>query len=213
MTSSQRLLKSGLREPLELLIAMNEVIQVNFICCFSGYVDIGLIPEGARDIRIQEVAEAGNFLALRSDNPNKYFLNGGWTIQWNGDYKAAGTIFTYERTGHLENLTSPGPTTEPLWIQVRPTKGTRFEYQRETSVKYKHVCSLCALQLLFQEPNPGVRYEYTINQNTSDINNLPASSFFWKFGSWTECSVTCGAGRSIIFSLPTELFVFVPSDF
>lgn len=84
-----------------------------------GYVDIGLIPEGARDIRIEEVAEAGNFLALRSDNPNKYFLNGGWTIQWNGDYKAAGTIFTYERTGHLENLTSPGPTTEPLWIQVR----------------------------------------------------------------------------------------------
>lgn len=84
-----------------------------------GYVDIGLIPEGARDISIEEVAEAGNFLALRSDNPNKYFLNGGWTIQWNGDYKAAGTIFTYERTGHLENLTSPGPTTEPLWIQVR----------------------------------------------------------------------------------------------
>lgn len=81
-------------------------------------MDIGLIPEGAWDIRIEEVAEAGNFLALRSDNPNKYFLNGGWTIQWNGEYKAAGTVFTYERTGHLENLTSPGPTTEPLWIQV-----------------------------------------------------------------------------------------------
>uniref|UniRef100_A0A674MQ18 ADAM metallopeptidase with thrombospondin type 1 motif 7 n=1 Tax=Takifugu rubripes TaxID=31033 RepID=A0A674MQ18_TAKRU len=130
-----------------------------------GYVDIGLIPEGARDIRIEEVAEAGNFLALRSDNPNKYFLNGGWTIQWNGDYKAAGTIFTYERTRHLENLTSPGPTTEPLWIQ-----------------------------LLFQEPNPGVRYEYTINRNTSGNNSLPTSSFSWKFGSWTECSATCGAG-------------------
>lgn len=64
------------------------------------------------------MAEAGNFLALRSDNPNKYFLNGGWTIQWNGEYKAAGTVFTYVRTGHLENLTSPGPTMEPLWIQV-----------------------------------------------------------------------------------------------
>lgn len=83
-----------------------------------GYVDIGLIPEGAWGIHIEEVAEAGNFLALRSDNPNKYFLNGGWTIQWNGEYKAAGTVFTYERTGQLENLTSPGPTMEPLWIQV-----------------------------------------------------------------------------------------------
>ncbi|KAI3377426.1 hypothetical protein L3Q82_008615 [Scortum barcoo] len=130
-----------------------------------AYVDIGLIPEGAWDIRIEEVAESANFLALRSDNPNKYFLNGGWTIQWNGDYKAAGTVFTYERTGHLENLTSPGPTMEPLWIQ-----------------------------LLFQETNPGVRYEYTISQIVSEENDIAASVFFWKYGSWAECSVTCGAG-------------------
>lgn len=92
--------------------------NLRIMCCHEGYVDIGLIPEGAWGIRIEEVAESGNFLALRSDNPNKYFLNGGWTIQWNGEYKAAGTVFTYERTGHLENLTSPGPTMEPLWIQV-----------------------------------------------------------------------------------------------
>ncbi|KAM8894980.1 A disintegrin and metalloproteinase with thrombospondin motifs 7 isoform 2-T2 [Spinachia spinachia] len=128
-----------------------------------GYVDIGLIPQAAWDIRIEEVAEAENFLALRSDNPNQYFLNGGWTIQWNGEYKAAGTVFTYERTGHLENLTSPGPTMEPLWIQ-----------------------------LLFQESNPGVRYEYTISRNVSE--DVSASVFFWKHGSWTQCSITCGTG-------------------
>uniref|UniRef100_A0A8C4ZKU9 A disintegrin and metalloproteinase with thrombospondin motifs 7-like n=1 Tax=Gadus morhua TaxID=8049 RepID=A0A8C4ZKU9_GADMO len=130
-----------------------------------GYVDIGLIPEGARDIRVEEMAAAGNFLALRSDKPDTYFLNGGWTIQWNGEYKAAGTVFTYERTGHLENLTSPGPTKEPLWIQ-----------------------------LLFQETNPGVRYEYTIRQEYSEDNTTVMSDFFWKFGSWTECSASCGAG-------------------
>ena len=86
---------------------------------FPGYVDIGIIPVGAREIRIEEVAEAGNFLALRSEDPEKYFLNGGWTIQWNGDYRVAGTTFTYKRTGNWENLTSPGPTVEPVWIQVQ----------------------------------------------------------------------------------------------
>ncbi|XP_016339498.1 A disintegrin and metalloproteinase with thrombospondin motifs 7 [Sinocyclocheilus anshuiensis] len=132
-----------------------------------GYVDIGLIPEGARDIRIEEVAEAGNYLALRSNDPEKYFLNGGWTIQWNGEYKAAGTVFTYERTGQLENLSSPGPTMEPVWIQ-----------------------------LLFQETNPGVRYEYTISRDTLvDSNNGTAVSYFqWIYGAWTECSTTCGTG-------------------
>lgn len=88
------------------------------LIAFPGYVDIGIIPVGAREIRIEEVAEAGNFLALRSEDPEKYFLNGGWTIQWNGDYRVAGTTFTYERTGNWENLTSPGPTVEPVWIQV-----------------------------------------------------------------------------------------------
>ncbi|KAG1925552.1 A disintegrin and metalloproteinase with thrombospondin motifs [Pimephales promelas] len=132
-----------------------------------GYVDIGLIPEGARDIRIEEVAEAENYLALRSSDPDKYFLNGGWTIQWNGEYKGAGTVFTYERTGQLENISSPGPTMEPVWIQ-----------------------------LLFQESNPGVRYEYTISRDTLvDSNNGTAVSYFqWIYGSWTQCSATCGTG-------------------
>uniref|UniRef100_A0AAV2LRS6 PLAC domain-containing protein n=1 Tax=Knipowitschia caucasica TaxID=637954 RepID=A0AAV2LRS6_KNICA len=130
-----------------------------------GYVDMGLIPEGSWDIRIEEVAEAANFLALRSDSLNKYFLNGGWTIQWNGEYKAAGAVFSYQRSGQKESLTSPGPTTESLWIQ-----------------------------LLFQESNPGVRYEFTINQNVSAHTELGPGAFYWKHGSWSDCSVTCGSG-------------------
>ncbi|XP_078282954.1 A disintegrin and metalloproteinase with thrombospondin motifs 12-like [Rhinoraja longicauda] len=130
-----------------------------------GYVDVGLIPEGARDIRVEEIAEAGNFLALRSEDPKKYFLNGGFIIQWNGDYKAAGTTFKYERNGNLENLTAPGPTREPVWIQ-----------------------------LLFQETNPGIRYEYTIKKDTEEENRIGQPEFFWKYGAWTECSAPCGQG-------------------
>uniref|UniRef100_A0A8C5PGP1 A disintegrin and metalloproteinase with thrombospondin motifs 7 n=1 Tax=Leptobrachium leishanense TaxID=445787 RepID=A0A8C5PGP1_9ANUR len=130
-----------------------------------GYVDIGLIPPGAHEIHIEEVAEAENFLALRSEDPEKYFLNGKWTIQWNGDYQAAGTTFTYTRTGNLENLTAPGPTYEPVWIQ-----------------------------LLFQEKNPGVRYQYTIRRDPESSNEILPSDFTWRYGSWTECSATCGIG-------------------
>ncbi|KAM5291756.1 LOW QUALITY PROTEIN: A disintegrin and metalloproteinase with thrombospondin motifs 7 [Ctenodactylus gundi] len=130
-----------------------------------GYVDVGLIPAGARDILIEEVAEAANFLALRSEDPDKYFLNGGWTIQWSGDYHLAGTTFTYARMGHRENLTSSGPTREPVWIQ-----------------------------LLFQESNPGVRYEYTIHREAYGHGEVQPPQFSWRYGPWSKCTVTCGTG-------------------
>lgn len=88
-----------------------------------GYVDIGLIPKGARDIRVMEVKGAGNFLAIRSEDPEKYYLNGGFIIQWNGNYKLAGTVFQYDRKGDLERLLATGPTNESVWIQVM-NKGT-----------------------------------------------------------------------------------------
>ncbi|XP_021236383.1 A disintegrin and metalloproteinase with thrombospondin motifs 12 isoform X2 [Numida meleagris] len=130
-----------------------------------GYVDIGLIPKGARGIRVTEVAEAGNFLAVRSEDPEKYYLNGGFIIQWNGEYKVAGTIFQYDRTGDLENLTAPGPINESVWIQ-----------------------------LLFQETNPGIKYEYTVRKEESHENEIGEPEYFWQYGEWTACTVTCGRG-------------------
>lgn len=83
-----------------------------------GYTDLVLIPEGARDIFIQEVEEAGNFLVIRAADSDEYYLNGNYIIQWNGEYMAGGTKFYYDRMGNMENLTSTGPTTEPVMIQV-----------------------------------------------------------------------------------------------
>lgn len=84
----------------------------------SGYTNVGVIPVGARDILVKEVEEAGNFLALKSDSSEEYFLNGNYIIQWNGEYVAGGTTFYYERSGNMENLTAPGPTRQPVMLQV-----------------------------------------------------------------------------------------------
>lgn len=59
---------------------------------------------------------------------------------------------------------APGPTNESVWIQ-----------------------------LLFQVTNPGIKYEYTVRKDGLD-NDVEKSLYFWQFGRWTECSVTCGTG-------------------
>ncbi|XP_042344921.1 A disintegrin and metalloproteinase with thrombospondin motifs 12 [Plectropomus leopardus] len=132
-----------------------------------GYVDVGVIPAGARDILVKEVEEAGNFLALRSEaSEEEYFLNGNFIIQWNGEYEAGGTTFYYERSGNLENLTAPGPTKEPI-----------------------------VLQLLFQEKNPGLKYEYIIRKTKETGNEIIEPIYRWRHGAWTDCSTTCGVGE------------------
>uniref|UniRef100_A0A7N8WV50 ADAM metallopeptidase with thrombospondin type 1 motif, 12 n=1 Tax=Mastacembelus armatus TaxID=205130 RepID=A0A7N8WV50_9TELE len=131
-----------------------------------GYVNVGVIPAGARDILVKEVKEAGNFLALKSEATEEYFLNGNYIIQWNGEYKAGGTTFYYERSGNMENLTAPGPTQHPVM-----------------------------LQLLFQEKNLGLKYEYTIKKSKDTENDIIKPLYTWKHGAWTDCSTTCGLGE------------------
>ncbi|XP_072288880.1 A disintegrin and metalloproteinase with thrombospondin motifs 12-like [Eucyclogobius newberryi] len=131
-----------------------------------GYIDVGLIPEGARDILVTEVEEAGNFLALKSHDSEEYFLNGNYIIQWNGEYEAGGTTFYYERTANMENLTAPGPTNKPV-----------------------------ILQLLYQENNPGIKYEYTIKKARKTVNEITDLIYTWRHGAWTHCSAACGLGE------------------
>lgn len=50
------------------------------LCPVTGYVEATVIPAGARNIRVEEVAEASNFLAVRN-NAGEYYLNGHWFIQ------------------------------------------------------------------------------------------------------------------------------------
>jgi len=82
-----------------------------------GYVEATIIPEGARNIRVEEVAEANNYLAIRNDK-GTYYLNGDWYIQWSGDYEVAGTVLEYRREGNKESIFTIGPIKEPLHLMV-----------------------------------------------------------------------------------------------
>lgn len=76
-----------------------------------------MIPEGARNIRVEEVSDANNYLAIQNNKGN-FYLNGNWYVQWSGNYELAGTIFEYKRDGDKESLFALGPTTETLHLMV-----------------------------------------------------------------------------------------------
>ncbi|XP_037688264.1 papilin isoform X3 [Choloepus didactylus] len=133
-----------------------------------GYNQILVVPVGATSIHIEEAAASRNFLAVRSVH-GEYYLNGHWAIEPARALPAASTILRYERgaEGDLapERLHARGPTSEPLVIEDPPW------------------------QLISQEANPGVHYEYYLPLRAPD------PGFSWSHGSWSDCSVACGGGH------------------
>ncbi|XP_014639866.1 PREDICTED: papilin [Ceratotherium simum simum] len=128
-----------------------------------GYNQILIVPVGATSIRIEEAAASRNFLAVRNVR-GQYYLNGHWTVEGARALPVASTLLHYERgaEGDLapERLHARGPTSEPLVIE-----------------------------LISQEPSPGVRYEYHLPLGA------PRPGFSWSHGSWNDCSADCGAGH------------------
>uniref|UniRef100_A0A8C9CGA1 Papilin, proteoglycan like sulfated glycoprotein n=1 Tax=Phocoena sinus TaxID=42100 RepID=A0A8C9CGA1_PHOSS len=142
-----------------------------------GYNQILIVPVGATSIRIEEAAASRNFLAVKSVR-GEYYLNGHWTIEGARALPVASTILHYERgtEGDLapERLHARGPTSEPLIIE-----------------------------LISQEPNPGVRFEYHLPLSA------PRPGFSWSHGSWGDCSATCGGGqqtRPVFCTIDSEVY-------
>uniref|UniRef100_A0A8C8H8C0 ADAM metallopeptidase with thrombospondin type 1 motif, 12 n=1 Tax=Oncorhynchus tshawytscha TaxID=74940 RepID=A0A8C8H8C0_ONCTS len=171
-----------------------------------GYVDVGVIPEGARDIVVQEVEEAGNFLALRGQMSEEYFLNGQYIIQWNGEYKAGGATFYYERSGNLENLTSSGPTKQPVMIQKSRQTGNEVI---KSEYRWRHgAWTDCSTTCGLGEQQQPVRcFELevgVVDESLCDPESRPEDRHRkcknmdcpvrWWVGGWQLCSATCGSG-------------------
>nr|XP_050850774.1 thrombospondin type-1 domain-containing protein 4-like isoform X2 [Vespula vulgaris]XP_050850775.1 thrombospondin type-1 domain-containing protein 4-like isoform X2 [Vespula vulgaris]XP_050850776.1 thrombospondin type-1 domain-containing protein 4-like isoform X2 [Vespula vulgaris]XP_050850777.1 thrombospondin type-1 domain-containing protein 4-like isoform X2 [Vespula vulgaris]XP_050850778.1 thrombospondin type-1 domain-containing protein 4-like isoform X2 [Vespula vulgaris]XP_050850779.1 len=179
-----------------------------------GYNLVATVPRGAVALNVTELRHTQNYLAIRLQN-GSYLLNGNYSINWSGEYNAAGTTFSYIRQSsqNLESFSAAGPLHEPIDVMV-----------------------------LYQEPNPGIVYRYIIPGSSASapsnshltrntvlnrpIEAAPASTslrkadststtatiddvatnasyvprrykkrkFAWKPAGYTECNKSCGGG-------------------
>ncbi|NXQ53776.1 PPN protein, partial [Anthoscopus minutus] len=143
----------------------------------KGYNQIFIIPVGATSIQIKEVKPSRNFLAVKNVR-GEYYLNGHWTIDFSRTLQVASTVLHYDRGSEgdvaPELLHARGPTTEPLVIE-----------------------------LISQEPNTGVQYEYYLPLQGQ------ALGYSWSYSSWSECSSECGGGfqsRLVFCTIDNEIY-------
>ncbi|XP_062296303.1 papilin [Scomber scombrus] len=128
----------------------------------SGYNQMFIIPVGATTISIRETVASRNYLAIKNLR-GEYYLNGHWAIDFSRSTPIAGTVLYYQRGAEGDNIPETiigrGPTTEPLVVE-----------------------------LISQEPNQGVEYEFYLP------NGRSSEGYYWSFGSWSACSRECGSG-------------------
>uniref|UniRef100_A0A3Q1B2Y7 Papilin a, proteoglycan-like sulfated glycoprotein n=1 Tax=Amphiprion ocellaris TaxID=80972 RepID=A0A3Q1B2Y7_AMPOC len=143
----------------------------------TGYNQMFIIPVGATTISIRETVATRNYLAIKNLR-GEYYLNGHWVIEFSRSTPIAGTVLYYQRGAEGDNVPETiigrGPTTEPLVVE-----------------------------LISQEPNQGVEYEYYLP------NGRSRNGYYWSFGSWSACSRECGSGyqsRLVFCTIDNEAY-------
>ncbi|XP_057655879.1 papilin isoform X11 [Diorhabda carinulata] len=131
-----------------------------------GYNDILLIPAGATNIKIEELASSNNYLAVRNTS-GYYYLNGNWMIDFPKSIDFAGTKFKYDRISQEidapDKISALGPTDESLFIV-----------------------------LLYQDGDVPVSYTYSL---PTMVPPPPNETYAWIYDEYTPCSVSCGKGN------------------
>ncbi|KAB7499665.1 A disintegrin and metalloproteinase with thrombospondin motifs 7 [Armadillidium nasatum] len=182
-----------------------------------SYERIVTFPVGARNVRIEELGSAANYLAIKDLKSDKFYLNGNWIIQWSGEYNADGVMMYYKRENDTETLFLPGPVVKPLTLMLLfQTKnvGVKWEYTlpHENATytpefHWKHsdwsVCtSTCGTgtqvsKAQCMEKESGlVENKYCDKKKKPrdkirECNTHPCPAWWWS-GPWQPCSVTCG---------------------
>ncbi|XP_063874225.1 A disintegrin and metalloproteinase with thrombospondin motifs 7-like isoform X1 [Scylla paramamosain] len=185
----------------------------------SGYVEAVTFPKEARNVKLHDLHDAANYLAIKDTNTGEYYLNGDWVIHWSGEYSANGIMMYYDRDGETESLLLPGPLKTPLTFMLlfqTENPGVSWEYTLPhanatyiPSFSWRHtewsICSVTCgsgtqvsrVQCMEQEAGL-VEDRYCSSQtrpkDRSRTCNTHACPAWWWSGPWQSCSVTCGAG-------------------
>ncbi|XP_036405240.1 papilin-like [Megalops cyprinoides] len=152
-----------------------------------GYHQMFLIPAGATMLHIRETVATRNYLAIRNQH-GEYYLNGHGVVDYARGIPGPGTMLYYQRglEGDMvpETIIARGPTTEVLVVE-----------------------------LVTQEQNLGVEFEYYLPQSHTQEHYLPEDpaqrGYTWSFGSWSACSRECGSGyqsRHVFCAIGNEVF-------
>ncbi|XP_058060876.1 A disintegrin and metalloproteinase with thrombospondin motifs 7 [Anopheles bellator] len=107
--------------------------------------DVLMIPVGARNVLIEEMAPSKNFIGVGRSTGNECYLNCNHFIQLPGEYEVASSLCLYERDNEKERIKIPGPIMEDVNTFIIVKK------------KNNHV---------------GIRYEYTLPSNNANNQSI-----------------------------------------
>ncbi|CAH1113494.1 unnamed protein product [Psylliodes chrysocephalus] len=128
------------------------------------YKKVALIPQGSRNVRIEELAPSMNTIAVSDKSEKVFYLNGGHRENRDGTKvfgKGVEGVYDHPEPGK-ETLIIHGPTREDLIF---------------------FVC-------FYDQENVGYRYRYS--EPTADLNYAP--QYHWELLDWSDCSLKCGGG-------------------
>ncbi|KAL4234324.1 metalloendopeptidase [Mactra antiquata] len=135
----------------------------------NSYFPVTILPKSARSIRIREKSLSSNYLAVRNVY-GQYFLNGHQRVAWPGVYMLGGAKFKYNRPyNEPETLEAEGPLEQEL-----------------------------VLEILVQDNNPGIEYDYTLPEILTESISTPSpDNYTWSL-SVSSCSEPCAGGTKSI---------------
>ncbi|XP_014601645.1 PREDICTED: thrombospondin type-1 domain-containing protein 4-like isoform X3 [Polistes canadensis] len=186
-----------------------------------GYNLVATVPRGAVALNVTELRHTQNYLAIRLQN-GSYLFNGNYSINWSGEYNAAGTTFVYIRQSpqNLESFSATGPLHEPIDVMVlyqEPNPGIVYRYiipgsSTASAPSNSHLTRNTVLNRQIEvavppsapantslrKTNSTTNTLTTIDDSATNASYIPRRykkrKFAWKPAGYTECNKSCGGG-------------------